>query len=105
MIKSNEQQPQQKFRLGTLVITPGANEALEKAQQSPFEFLARHVTGDWGILDENDKQQNEMAISSEGNFEKQDRVFSAYTTKLGQKLWIITEADRSSTCILLPDEY
>jgi hypothetical protein len=105
MIKSNEQQPKQKFNLGALVITPGANDALEKAQQSPFEFLARHVIGDWGNLDEHDKQQNELAIAHEGDLEKQNRIFSAYITTQGEKIWIITEADRSSTCILLPEEY
>jgi hypothetical protein len=105
MIRSNEQNRQQKFNLGALVITPGACEALEKAQQSAFEFLTRHVQGDWGILDEQDKQQNELAIAHEGNLKKQNRVFSAYLTKLNEKLWVITEADRSSTCILLPEEY
>lgn len=105
MIRSNEQSSKQKFKLGALVITPGANDALEKAQQSPFEFLARHIQGDWGILDDHDKQQNEFAIAHEGDPKKQNRVFSAYKTKLGEKLWVITEADRSSTCILLPDEY
>jgi hypothetical protein len=105
MIRSNEPSSNQKFQLGDLVITPGANEALEKAQQSAFEILARHISGDWGDLDQHDKQQNELAIAYEGDVEKQNRVFSAYMTKLGEKIWVITEADRSSTCILLPEEY
>ena len=104
MIKSNEQS-KIRFSLGQIVATPGALEALRNANQSAMEFIKRHIQGDWGILDEHDKQQNELAIAHEGDLEKQGRVFSSYTTRLGEKLWIITEADRSSTCILLPEEY
>ena len=104
MIRTNEQS-KIKFSLGHIVATPGAIEALKKANQSAMEFIKRHIQGDWGDLDEHDKQQNEFAIAHEGDIEKQNRVFSAYITKLGDKLWVITEAELSSTWILLPDEY
>jgi len=104
MIRSNEQS-KIKFSLGQIVATPGALEALKNANQSAMEFIKRHIQGDWGDLGAEDKQQNEFAIVHEGDIEKQNRVFSAYTTKMGEKLWIITEADRSSTCLLLPSEY
>ena len=85
-----------RFALGTVVATPGALAALEKAGQLPQEFLHRHVTGDWGTLDEQDRQANERAVEGEG------RILSAYSTKLGERLWLITEWDRSATTILLP---
>jgi hypothetical protein len=61
--------------------------------------LAKHHRGDWGDVDNNDKQANEQALRDEG------RIFSAYKTLKGVKIWIITEADRSATTILLPEDY
>jgi hypothetical protein len=87
------------FPLGQCVATPGALEALEEAGQTPADFLNRHVRGDWGTIDPADKGLNEQAIRDG------DRIFSVYTTTKGVKVWVITEADRASTCILLPDEY
>lgn len=87
------------FSLGQIVATPGALEALEKAQQAPMEFLARHVRGDWGDVSEEDAEANEQSLK-DGS-----RILSSYRTKLGEKLWIITEADRSSSCLLTPNEY
>ncbi len=87
------------FLLGQVVATPGALQALECAEQQPAEFLDRHVTGDWGELDEEDKKQNELSLQ-EGL-----RILSAYTTAASEKIWIITEADRSATTFLLPSEY
>jgi len=87
------------FALGQVVATSGALAALEKAEQEPHAFLDRHVNGDWGEVSDGDKQENESAIMQ--GF----RIFSAYTTSAGDRLWIITEADRSATTILLPDEY
>jgi hypothetical protein len=87
------------FPLGQIVATPGALEALNEARQSPVEFLARHARGDWGEVCAEDKALNDEAVK-DGS-----RILSAYQTKLGTKLWVITEADRSSTCLLLPDEY
>lgn len=88
-----------KFRLGQLVATPGALKALEATGQSPHEFLQRHSSGDWGDLDEEDRKENEFSV------EEGFRILSAYYLNNGTKIWIITEADRSSTCILLPEEY
>ena len=88
-----------KFTLGQLVATPGALEALQDSGQSPSDFLSRHVRGDWGEVCPEDKMLNDQALI-EGS-----RILSAYRTIKGARLWIITEADRSSTCVLLPSEY
>ena len=87
------------FPLGQVVATPGALAVLEKAGQQSGNFLARHVSGDWGEVDAHDIKENEMSLLL--GF----RLLSAYHTSAGDKLWMITEADRSSTCILLPEEY
>ncbi len=88
-----------RFALGQTFITPGAEEALMIAGQTELEFLRQHMSGNWGDLSEEDIQENEFAL------EKGFRLLSAYRTAKGQKLWIITEADRSATTILLPSEY
>jgi hypothetical protein len=88
-----------KFRLGKLVATPGALDALTEAEQTPMEFISRHLKGDWGECCEEDRQANEDAL------QHGERLFSVYRTAKGIKIWVITEADRSSTCVLLPDEY
>jgi hypothetical protein len=87
------------FSLGQTVATPGALRALEESGQSPGFFLDRHVQGDWGTLDAEDWAANDQALV-DGS-----RILSAYKTLKGVRLWIITEADRSSTCCLLPEEY
>lgn len=88
-----------RFSLGQTLITPSANDAIEAAGQTPQEFLARHSTGDWGELSDDDCQENEFSITH--NL----RILSAYRTAKDVRLWIITEADRSATTILLPEEY
>ncbi len=88
-----------KFPLGRIVATPGALAALQAAGQHPHEFLVRHMCGDWGELSEADRQENELSVR-EGF-----RLLSAYHTTLGEPVWLITEADRSATTILLPREY
>ncbi len=88
-----------RFPLGQVVATPGALEALAAAGQEPAEFLTRHQVGDWGDLDEEDKAENELSLKQ--GF----RLLSAYHLSSGEKVWIITEADRSATTILLPAEY
>ena len=87
------------FPLGTVVATPAALAPIEKSGQQPGKFLARHVSGDWGDLDAHDRAENEFSL------QHGLRLLSAYHTSAGEKLWVITEADRSSTCILLPEEY
>lgn len=88
-----------KFDLGRVVATPGALKALEEAGQDPLEFLSRHIRGDWGEVCEEDHNENEFSLR------KGFRLLSAYKTRLGVKLWIITEADRNVTTLLLPSEY
>jgi hypothetical protein len=87
------------FPLGQITATPGALHALERAEQSPAEFLMRHVRGDWGDLDEEDRQENAFSL------QHGLRLLSAYTTSAGDRLYVITEADRSLTTILRPEEY
>ena len=84
--------------LGRVVATPGALKLLTEAREHPFDLLARHATGDWGELCAFDRRQNEIALR-EGY-----RVLSSYDV-LAERVWIITEADRSVTTILLPEEY
>ena len=88
-----------RFALGQTFITPGAQEALEISGESPIQFLHRHVSGDWGELSEEDVQENARSLR-EGF-----RLLSAYRTAKGQRIWIVTEADRSVTTVLLPSEY
>ncbi len=85
------------FELGRIVATPGALEVLDP--EEPITLLQRHASGDWGEVDGHDRRANNKALK-DGT-----RVLSSYTTSGGEKVWIITEADRSSTCILLPSEY
>jgi hypothetical protein len=84
--------------LGWVVATPGALKLLTEARAHPFDYLARHATGDWGDLCDFDRRQNEIALR-DGY-----RVLSSYDVQQG-RVWIITEADRSVTTILLPEEY
>lgn len=90
------EQPQL-FPLGKLVITCGAQEALEDIDVEIA--LMRHQRGDWGVMDDEDKAVNNRALS-EGS-----RLLSAYQSLSGIDFWIITEWDRSITTILLPREY
>ena len=86
------------FKLGNIVATPAALRHCEQHQINPLRLLSRHVGGDWGDLATEDIDANQNAISYGG------RVFSSY--RVGDcKVWVITEADRSSTCLLMPDEY
>ena len=94
-----------KFRLGQIVATRAALTALGKTGESPNHFLRRHQRGDWGDLCDKDRALNDAAIAHEGDVEKQDRILSAYYLKDGEKIWIISENDRSVTTILLPSDY
>lgn len=88
-----------RFPLGQIVATPGALEALEQAGGNSTTLLRRHLAGDWGEVDEDDRRENERSLADGC------RLLSAYTLSNGTKLWIITEADRSATTLLLPSEY
>lgn len=86
-----------KFKLGQVVITRGALNEL--SQEDISNALTRHVGGDWGEICKEDKAENELAIK-EGF-----RIFSVYKTTQNVKFWVITEADRSVTTLLLPEDY
>lgn len=88
-----------KFSLGRVVATPGALEALKDAEAEAMTYLQRHAVGDWGDLSKEDLEENELSLAQ--GF----RLLSAYHLPDLVKIWIITEADRSVTTILLPDEY
>lgn len=92
-------QPKPLFCLGQTVATPAAFEALLASCESPAVFLDRHMRGDWGEVCEEDRESNDQAVTHG------ERILSAYITKQGSKLWVITEADRSVTTFLLPEEY
>jgi hypothetical protein len=85
--------------LGQIVATPGSLAAIDRAAHVPVEFLLRHKHGDWGQLDPEDVQANETALRTGS------RLLSSYRTRLDEKLWVITEWDRSVTTLLLPEEY
>ena len=84
--------------LGQLVATPHALALLEKANLSTFTIFARHERGDWGDVDIEDAMANEQALIDDG------RLMSVYKLEIGT-VWVITEADRSATTLLLPEEY
>ena len=87
------------FPLGEVYLTIGAQDALEESNQTAIEFLSRHQKGDWGLVCEDDKRENELSLK-EGF-----RILSSYKTSKGVKIWIISEASRDSTTLLLPSEY
>lgn len=87
------------FPLGQTVATPGALVFMQGLGISPGSLLGRHQRGDWGDLDAVDKQTNQDALSNGA------RIFSVYQVAEAVRFWVITEADRSATTILLPEEY
>lgn len=93
----SEQGPEFKFPLGTLVATPGVLSDIPP--EDAIVALARHLQGDWGDLCPEDLRANDHALAHGL------RILSAYKSQAGVRFWIVTEADRSSTCILLPEEY
>ena len=86
-----------KFRIGHIVSTPNALEHLTQGDISCA--IRRHQAGDWGDVDEHDRQANERAL------EARTRLWSVYHSAIGVKFWIITEANRSKTTVLLPEDY
>ncbi len=86
------------FPLGRVVATPGALSSLAVAGQDPGELLERHQRGDWGEVPPEDARENRRSVANGW------RILSSYAVG-SDRIWIITEADRSSTCLLLPYEY
>jgi hypothetical protein len=89
-----------RLELGRIVATPGALTALSRAGQRAADFLVRHQRGDWGDVDAHDAAANDRADTTGG-----ERVLYAYRLRTAVRVWVITEADRSATTVLLPDEY
>ena len=87
------------FSLGQVVATPGALEAFAATGERITHYVAKHQSGEWGGLDRHDKRANQQALKNGA------RLLSAYHLSDGTKIWIWTEADRSSTCVMLPSEY
>lgn len=88
-----------KFSFGKLVATPGALRAFENAGDNPLTFLQRHLAGDWGEVGADDQAENEYSLKHGL------RLLSAYSLGNGERIWVITEADRSITTSLMPNEY
>jgi hypothetical protein len=84
--------------LGKIVATPGALKVLLEAGEDPLHYLVRHSSGDWGNLDEEDRRENELSLKHGW------RILSSYPVE-EETIWIISEADRSVTTILLPEDY
>jgi hypothetical protein len=87
------------FPLGQVVATPGALTALYEAKTLPAGLLQRHQSGDWGDVGPADADENRFSVKHDF------RIISAYVLETGIRIWIITEADRSATTLLLPSEY
>ncbi len=87
------------FKLGQLLATPGALRAVEEAGDDLMFLLSRHARGDWGTVGKEEWRANDRALVED------TRLFSAYLLKDGTKVWIITDADRAATTVLLPEEY
>jgi hypothetical protein len=88
-----------RFGLGAIFATRAALEVLGSVEVSPSELLERHAAGDWGDVPPEDARENEY------NLERGLGVLSSYPLPSGERVWIVTEADRSSTSIITPDEY
>lgn len=89
--------PETKFPLGQTVITPSARDTLNP--EDVVSAIARHASGDWGEVDEHDRRENDYSLT------QSLRLLSVYHDRNNVKFWIITEADRSATTILLPEDY
>ncbi len=88
------------FEPGIIVGTPGALARLEESHVSPASLLSRHLSGDWGEVDDSDRQENQAALANGW------RIMSVYELPgTAEVVWVITEHDRSVTTLLLPEEY
>ena len=88
------------MQIGLITATPGAIETMRRTDVDPWELLSRHQSGDWGDVDQEDRAANNWSV------DRGLRLLSAYGTEDNpDRLWVITEADRSVTTILRPNEY
>lgn len=88
------------FAPGDIVMTTGVAELVQQGRLNPTPYLRRHLGGDWGDLEGDDRRQNDAALAS-----GEDHLFSSYQVNRDLKLWVITEWGRSVTSMLLPSEY
>ena len=88
-----------KFEASQIVTRPRALEAFRQSGEEPGAYLRRHLAGHWGELDENDRHENELSLQNGW------RILSCYRLSSGVRIWLISEADRSVTTFLLPEEY
>ena len=95
--RRSELPPRIQFSPGSIVATPAALRSV--SQEEIIAALKCHLTGDWGDLDRPDWQANNQALL-DGT-----RLLSAYQDSTGQRFWIITEAARQATTVLLPEDY
>jgi len=104
----NSSQPKFKFQPGQIVATPGAQDFMEEHGINPMDLLKRHLSGDYGDLCDSDKKENEKGCADNdcpgGDPDNRLRQMSSYNYG-DEKIWIITEFDRSCTTFLLPEEY
>jgi hypothetical protein len=92
------------FRLGKIISTSAALQALREARQDPFELVNRHQAGDWGEVSRDVRQANDLSARS--TFSKaREKILSTYTLRTGLRIWILTEADRSVTTLFRPEEF
>ncbi|MCP5244804.1 MAG: hypothetical protein H6937_02090 [Burkholderiales bacterium] len=87
------------FPLGKVVATPNALDALDRAAVNSVDLIRRHQHGDWGNVPPSDAEENDRSV------EQGFRILSSYPLSEDQNIWIITEADRSATTLLLPEDY
>ena len=87
------------FMLGQVAATPGALDLVERTETNVIDLLHRHQHGDWGSVPAEDAEENARSI------EDGCRILSSYFLNADERVWSITEADRSMTTLLLPDEY
>lgn len=87
-----------RFSLGKIYVTPGAAKLLARQGKLADDYISRHLRCDWGDVIDDDKAMNDAAVSSG------DRIVSSYVVG-DDKIWVITEWDRSATTVLLPEEY
>lgn len=91
---------QARFSTGQVAMTRSVAALVQQGCLDPAQYLSRHLSGDWGDLSDSDRRENDAALrSGEG------RLFSSYEIADDEKLWIITEWDRSVTTLMLPSEY
>jgi hypothetical protein len=88
-----------RFSSGKVCLTPGVDALAREGRLDPVFSLRRHLAGDWGDVCDDDRRRNNAALKSG------ERLFSSYELTPGEKLWIVTEYDRSVTTLMLPDEY